>query len=201
MKHLLCLWLGLFRYDAGADQSRVDRDRGAGGFATLTCHFFRFQPLALDVSSLAIGVIELRRAARLVFSVGFAALRQPRPMTTDGVVVALAAIAGAADIKHDAAFWASTCSPADLDFWQGSRAFPKAGIDNGRQSWQAIERSIDGSVDWFRPSQGLNRWLRLGPFFFHLCKTIGALEEEHITRKIKWRRRRRSKIGGTTIKM
>ena len=153
MKRLLCLWLGLFRHDAGADQSRVDRDRGAGGCATLTCHFLRFQLLAFGVISLAIGVIEPRRAARLVFPVGFTALRQSRPMAADVVVVALAAITGAADIKHDAAFWASTCSPADLDFWQGSRAFPKAGIDNGRQSWQAMERSIDGSVDWFRPSQ------------------------------------------------
>jgi len=149
----LCPWLGLFRHDAGADQSRVDRDSRTGGFATLTCHFFRFQPMALDVSSLAIGVIELRCTARLVFPVGFAALRQPRPMTTDVVVVALTAITGAADIKHDAAFWTSTGSPADLDFWQGSRAFPKAGLDNGRQSWQAMDRSIDGSVDWFRPSQ------------------------------------------------
>jgi hypothetical protein len=146
MKRFLCLWLGFFRHDAGADQSRVDRDRGAGGCATLTCHFVRFQPLALGVSSLAIGVIELCCTARLVFSVGHPALRQPRPMTTDGVVVALAAITGAADIKHDAAFWTSTYSPADLDFWQGSRAFPKAGLDNGRQSWQAIHRLIG----WFR---------------------------------------------------
>ena len=105
----------------------------------MTCHFLRFQPLALDVCSLAIGVIELRCTARLVFPVGFAALRQPRAMTTDVIVVALAAITGAADIKHDAAFWTSTYSPADLDFWQDSRAFPKAGLDNGRQSWQAMD--------------------------------------------------------------
>ena len=146
MKCLLCLWLGFFRYDAGAYQGRVDRDRGAGGFATLTCHFFRFQPLALGISSLAIGVIELRCTARLVFPVGLAALRQSCPMTTGVVVVALAAITGAADIEHDAAFWPSTCSPADLDFWQGSRAFPKAGLDNGRQSWQAMDRLMG----WFR---------------------------------------------------
>ena len=117
MKRLLCLWLGLFHHDAGADQSRVDRDRGAGGLATLTCHFFRFQPLALRVSSLVIGVIELRCTVPLVFPVGFTALCQARPMQTDIIVVALAAITGAADIKHDAAFWPSTCSPADLDFW------------------------------------------------------------------------------------
>ena len=146
MKRLLCLLLGLFRYDAGSYQSRVDRGRGAGAFATLTCHFLRFQPLALGVSSLAIGVIEPRRMARLVFPVGLAALRQSRPMTADVVVVALAAITGAADIKHDAAFWTSTYSPAYLDFWQDGRAFPKAGLDNGRQSWQAINRLIG----WFR---------------------------------------------------
>jgi hypothetical protein len=138
MKRLLCLWLRLFHHDAGTDQSRIDLDRGAGDCATLTCHFFRFQPLAFGVFSLADGAIELRCKARLVFPVGFAALRQSRPMAADVVVVALAAIAGAADIKHDAAFWTSTFSPADLDFWQGSRAFPKAGLDNGRQSWQAM---------------------------------------------------------------
>jgi hypothetical protein len=146
MKCLLCLWLGLFRHDAGADQSRVDRERGAGSFATLTCHSLRFQPLALGVSSLAIGVIEFRCIARLVFPVGLAALRQSRPMTTDVVVVALTVITGAADIKDDAAFWTSTYSPAYLDFWQDGRAFPKAGLDNGRQSWQAIDRLIG----WFR---------------------------------------------------
>jgi len=200
MKRLLCLGLGLFRHDAGADQSRVDRDRGAGGCATLTCHFFRSQPLALDVCPLAIRVIELRRAAPLVFPVGFAALRQPRPITADGVVVALAAITRAADIKHDAAFWTSTGSRADLDFWQGSRAFPKVGLDNGRRSWQAMNRSIDGSVDWFRPSQASTDGYGWGLSFFHLCKTIVELEQEHITLKIK-RRRRSSKAGGTTRKM
>ena len=182
MKRLLCLGLGPVRHDAGVDQSRIDRDRGAGGCATLTCHFFRFQPLAFDVCSLAIGVIEIRCTTRLVFPVGFTALRQSRPMAANVVVVALAAITGAADMKHDAAFWTSTCSPADLDFWQGSRAFPKAGLDNGRQSWQAMNRSIDGSVDWFRPSQASTDGYGWGLSFFHLCKTINELEQEHITR-------------------
>ena len=66
-------------------------------------------------------------------------------MTTAVVVVAPAAIAGAADIKDDAAFWTPAYSPAQLDFWQGVRAFPKAGLDNGRQSWQANDRLIG----WF----------------------------------------------------
>jgi hypothetical protein len=61
---------------------------------------------------LAIGVIELRCTARLECLVGLAALRQSRPMTADVVVVALAAITGAADIKDDAAFWTSTHSLA-----------------------------------------------------------------------------------------
>jgi len=139
MKRLLCLWLGLFRHNAGAYQNRVDRDRRDGGFATLTCHSLRFPPLTLGVSSLAIGVIQFHCIARLVFPVGLAALRQPRPMTTDVVVVALAAITGAADMKDDAAFRTSTYSPAYLDIWQGVRAFPKAGLDNGRQSWQAMD--------------------------------------------------------------
>ena len=145
IKRLLCALLGLFRYDAGSYQSRVDRDRGASGFATLTCHFFRLQPLALGVGSLAIGVIEFRCLACLVCAVGLAALRQSCPMTTDIVMVALTAITGAADTKDDAAFWTSTHSLAYLDFWQGARAFPKAGLDNGRQSWQAMNRSIG----WF----------------------------------------------------
>jgi len=83
--------------------------------------------------------------ARLVFPVGLAALRQSCLMTTDIVVVALTAITGAADIKHDGAFRTSTHSLAYLDFWQGARAFPTAGLDNGRQSWQAMDRSIG----WF----------------------------------------------------
>lgn len=83
--------------------------------------------------------------ARLVFPVGLAALRQSRPMTTDIVVVALTAITGAADTKDDAALSTSTHSLAYLDFWQGARAFSKPGLDNGRQSWQAMNRSIG----WF----------------------------------------------------
>ena len=104
----------------------------------MTCHFF--QLLALGVSSLAGGVIELRYKARLIFLVGFAALRQSCPMTTDTIVVALAAITGAADIKDDAASWTPTYSLADLDFGEDGRAFPKAGLDNGHQSWKAVDR-------------------------------------------------------------
>ena len=61
------------------------------------------------------------------------------------IVVALAAITGAADVKNHAASWTSTHSLADLGFWRRTRAFPKAGLDNARQSWQAMNRSIG----WF----------------------------------------------------
>ena len=111
----------------------------------MTCHFFKLT-LSLAVSSLAIGVIELRCKARLVFAVGLAALLQPRLMTAALAAVALAAIAGAADIKDDAAFWTSTHSLAYLDVWQGGRVFPKAGLDNRRQSWQAMHDSYGGAL-------------------------------------------------------
>lgn len=138
MHRLFARLFGFFRGHPGAWRGRVDRDRGAGGFATLTCHFF--QLLALGVSSLAGGVIELRCKARLILAVGFAALRQSCPMTTVIVMEALAAITGAADVKDDAAPWSSTYSLADLDLRQDGRAFPKAGLDNGHQSWQAVDR-------------------------------------------------------------
>ena len=127
MRRLPCLLLRAFRYEAGVYQGRVDRDRGSRGCATLTCHFFQFQLLALAVSLLAPGMIKLRCKTVLVFAVGIAALRQSCPMTTDIVVVALPAITGAADIKDNAAFWTSTHSLAYLGFWQGWPCLPKGG--------------------------------------------------------------------------
>jgi hypothetical protein len=104
----------------------------------LTCHFFGFLLSALHVCSLAVGVIQLRCKARLVFAVGLSALGQPRPMSAGFAAVALTPVAGTADIEHGAAFRIPTHSLAYLDLWQGSRAFPKAGLDNGTQSWQAM---------------------------------------------------------------
>jgi hypothetical protein len=113
----------------------------------LTCHFFL---LAQDVSCLALGVIELGCKACLVLPVSFTTLLQPRLMTMFLAAVALTVIAGAADVKDDAASWTSTHSLAYLDWlgwidWQGGRAFPKAGLDNGHQLWQAMDRSIGWS--------------------------------------------------------
>jgi len=124
MNRLSCQLICAFRWVSSVCQSRVDRDRRSRGFATLTCHFFGVQLPALAISSLALGMIELRCKTRLVFAVRFAALPQSRLMTAVCAAVALAAITRAADIKDDAAFWTSAYSLAQLDFWQGGRAFP-----------------------------------------------------------------------------
>ena len=108
MVRLSCLLLRVFRSEVGAYQSQVNRRRGSCRFATLTCHF---QP-TLAVSSLALGMIELRFTACLVFLIGLAALRQSCLMTAVLAAVALPAITRAADIKDEAAFWSSTKSLA-----------------------------------------------------------------------------------------
>jgi hypothetical protein len=75
MIHFLLYRLsGFSRCDNGLYQPRIDRDRSICFLATLTCHFFHLLFPALNVGSLAIGVIEPCRAARLAFAVGFAAL-------------------------------------------------------------------------------------------------------------------------------
>jgi hypothetical protein len=129
---LLCLLPGLFRCDAGIYQRRIDRDRSAGFLATLTCHFFELAFLPFDVFALAVGVIAPCCTARLVFAVSLAALGQSGTATAVFAAVALAVIARAADIKYEPAFGLSTYSRPYLDVLQGTRAFPKAGLDNGR---------------------------------------------------------------------
>jgi hypothetical protein len=115
MRRLSRRLIRAFHRETGAYQSRVDRDRRSRSFATLTCHFFQVRFPALAVSLLAIGVIQLRFTARLVFPVGLAALLQSRLMPAILTAVALAAITRAANIKDAAAFWTSTHSLAYLD--------------------------------------------------------------------------------------
>jgi hypothetical protein len=129
---LLCLLPGLFRCNAGIYQRRIDHDRSVGFLDTLTCHYFELPFLPFDVFALAVDVIELCCTARLIFAVGLAALGQSGAAATVIAAVALAAIAGAADIKYEAAFRTSTHSRAYLDVLQCTLAFPKAGLDNGR---------------------------------------------------------------------
>jgi len=68
--------LALLGFGCDADARRFwgNAGRGVGGSATLTCHFL--QLLALAVSPLAIGVIQLCSQALLVSAVGTAALLQ-----------------------------------------------------------------------------------------------------------------------------
>lgn len=138
-----CL-LGFFRHRADHHDG-VDADRAVAGFSTLTCYFLRFRLQTVAEGLLTSAAVQLCRKTPLVGAVGIAALLQACPMTTGIVVVALSAITGAADVKNFAAFWTSTYPLAYLESWQTGRAFPKAGLDNGRQSWQAMDRSIG----WF----------------------------------------------------
>jgi hypothetical protein len=112
---LVCLLPGLFRFDAGIYQRRIDRDRSAGFLATLTCHFFELPFLSFDVFALAVGMIEPCCTVCLVFAVSLTSLGQSGTVPTVFAAVALAAIARAADIKYDAAFRTSTRSPAYID--------------------------------------------------------------------------------------
>jgi hypothetical protein len=110
----------------------------------LTCHFFAlfvFELLALDVSALALGVIQPCSETLLVSAAGLATLLEPRLTATVIRVVALAAITAAADIKHRSASQALTDLLAKLA-WQGALVFLKAGLDNGRRSWQAMGGSV-----------------------------------------------------------
>jgi hypothetical protein len=95
---------GVSRCNAGFYQPRIDRDRSAGFFATLTCHFFELPLPAFDICALAIGMIAPCRTARLVFAGGLYALGQSGTAAAVVTAVALSAIAGTADIKHAAAF-------------------------------------------------------------------------------------------------
>jgi hypothetical protein len=81
----------------------------------LTCHFLI---LALDVCSLASGMVELSSTTLLVFTVGLAALLQSRLMTMIIAAVALSVIASTAYAKYLVASWKPTRSLAYLD-WQG----------------------------------------------------------------------------------
>lgn len=162
MRRLSGRLIRAFHREAGAYQSRIDRDRRSRSFATLTCHFFQAQLPALAVSSLTLGMVELYGKACLVLAVGLAALLQSRLMPAILAAIALAAITRATDVKNDAAFWTSTHSLAYLDVWQAGRVFPKAGLDNRRQSWQAM-------ADWY--GGALTGAVRLRP---QPMATVGA---------------------------
>jgi hypothetical protein len=124
-------------------------------------------------------MIEHRCKTRLVLAVGLAALLQSRLMTAVLAAVALAAIKAATDIKDDAAFWTSTHPLAYLDVWQGGRVFPRAGLDNRRQSWPAMDDSYGGALIGavrLRPQPRL----RLGPFLLCASDVNKPLETKRL---------------------
>jgi hypothetical protein len=114
IRFLLCGLPGLWCNDAGFNTPRIDRDRGMRFLATLTCHFFQLLFSALDVCALAVGMIKSCNPAHLVSAVGLSTLSQSGAAAAVFAAVALAAIAGAADMKYDAAFRTATHSVANL---------------------------------------------------------------------------------------
>jgi hypothetical protein len=109
----------------------------------LTCHVF--QLLALTIGSLPITVVQLGCEALLINAVGTAPLLEPRLMAALPAAIAMPAIAGATDEKNGSASGTSTLSLAKLN-WQRTRAFLKAGLDNGRRSWQAMLQYFGGTL-------------------------------------------------------
>jgi hypothetical protein len=136
---------GLFGSATGLDPPRIDHARCLCFLDTLTCHFFQWLFSTLKICALAVGMIKFRCTARLISAVDFFALKQSSTATAGCATVAMASVAGAADEKYDAAFRTPAYSVAYFYVEQGSPAFPKAGLDNGRQSWQA--RSY--GLGWF----------------------------------------------------
>jgi hypothetical protein len=108
----------------------------------LTCHFF--QLLALAVSLLASGVIQLCGEALLVNAVGPAPLLQPRLRATLLAVVAVPAVTGDADIKDSAASRPLT-ELLVKSAWQSVRAFPKAGLDRRVPIMAVYDSATGGS--------------------------------------------------------
>jgi hypothetical protein len=77
-----------------------------------------------------ISVIEPSCGALLVTSIRFPELAPAGQSTTRPAAVALPPIAVAADIENPAAFPGMATSATE-DKLQGTRSFPKAGLDNG----------------------------------------------------------------------
>jgi hypothetical protein len=77
-----------------------------------------------------ISVIEPSCGALLVTSIRFPELAAAGQITTGPAAVALPPIAVAADIENPAAFPGMATS-STKDKFQGTRPFPKAGLDNG----------------------------------------------------------------------
>jgi len=113
---------------------RVDAGRRAANSATLIRHFFPFLPLS--IGPLTIGVIQLGGKAPLVEAVGPAVLLEARLAAAILTAIEIATVAAAADAENRTTPRPHAISLAKLD-GRGTHVEPKAGLDNGRRSWQA----------------------------------------------------------------
>jgi len=139
---------------------RVDAGRTAASGATLIRHFFPLLPLA--IGTLALGLIQLGGKALPVDMVGPAVLLKTRLSAAILTAIEIAAVARAADIENRTTPVPFAFSPAKLDC-SGAHAQPKAGLDNGRRSWQARRCN--------RPGGSLTGSTRIGP---QPIATVGA---------------------------
>lgn len=97
-------------------------------------YFLFLQPLS--VGTLTPGAIQPGGKAVLVGMVGTAVLLETRLAATLLTAIEIATVAGAANTKSRATPMPLAFSLAKLDC-RGTHAEPKAGLDNGRRSWQA----------------------------------------------------------------
>jgi hypothetical protein len=128
---------------------RADADRKTARGATLIRHFFHLLPL--PIGTLALGLIQLGGKALPVDMVGTAVLLKTRLPAAILTAIKIATVTRSADIENHTTPRPFAFSLAKLDC-RGAHAQPKAGLDNGRRSWQARRcKKEGGSLDRFHP--------------------------------------------------
>jgi len=90
------------------------------------------------IGTLMVAMVEPSFGTSLVTSIRFAELAAARQIATRLAAIALPPIAVAADIECLSAFRGTAKPSTEEKFQRASRPFPKAGLDNGCRSWQAI---------------------------------------------------------------
>jgi hypothetical protein len=117
----------------------------------LTCQYLQFA--ALVIGPLAIRMIETSSKTLLVEAVGTTPLKESCLAATWLAAVCLSSIAPPANKKDHTAGRTPTDLLAKL-VWQYALVFLKAGLDNGRRSWQAMRWAnfLFGSRPFSAPS-------------------------------------------------
>jgi len=122
----------------------------------LTCQYLQFA--ALVIGPLAIRMIETSSKTLLVDVVGTTPLKESRLAATWLAAVCLSPIAAPANEKNHAAGRTPT-DPLTKLLWQRALVFLKAGLDNGRRSWQAMCCArFQFSLRQFQAPSALNAW-------------------------------------------